>query len=104
MLFVPRSFGARPLYVAIVSVLLLCRSLPASAAGTGQISGTVTEEKTGAAIAGAGVDAVSPSDRYHTVTDSHGGFAFAGVAVDTYSASGSSSERLTIGSGSHGPA
>lgn len=60
MLFVPRSFGARPLYVAIVSVLLLCRSLPASAAGTGQISGTVTEEKTGAAIAGAGVDAVSP--------------------------------------------
>jgi len=87
MQFAPELSRRRAFNVALMLTLLAGTLTQARAAGTGQISGSVTEDKTGAPIAGAVVDAVSPSDRYHTTTDVRGGFALAGVAVETYTIS-----------------
>ena len=53
----------------------------------GIISGTVTDDKTRVAIAGAAVIAKSPSGAYKTVTDAQGRFRFLSVLPDTYSIS-----------------
>ncbi|HYL26647.1 MAG TPA: TonB-dependent receptor, partial [Candidatus Nitrosotalea sp.] len=53
----------------------------------GLISGTVTDDKTHVAIAGAAVVAKAPSGTYHAVTDAQGRFRFLSVLPDTYSIS-----------------
>ncbi|HVN69013.1 MAG TPA: TonB-dependent receptor [Candidatus Binatia bacterium] len=53
----------------------------------GIVSGTVTDETTKAAIAGAAVVAKAPSATYKTVTDAQGRFRFLSVLPDTYSIS-----------------
>ncbi len=53
----------------------------------GIISGTVTDDRTHAAVAGAQVTAKSPSGIYHAVTDAKGHFRFLSVLPDTYSLS-----------------
>src|SRR5579862_4535506 len=53
----------------------------------GIISGTVTDDRTHAAVAGAQVVAKAPSGTYKTVTDAQGRFRFLSVLPDTYSIS-----------------
>ncbi|MGC1379449.1 MAG: TonB-dependent receptor [Candidatus Baltobacteraceae bacterium] len=53
----------------------------------GIISGTVTDDKTHAAVAGVQVVAKSPSATYRTTTDAQGHFRFLSVLPDTYSIS-----------------
>ena len=60
----------------------------------GLISGTVTDDKTHAALAGAAVVAKSPSGTYRTVTDAQGRFRFLSVLPDTYSISVTSTGYL----------
>ncbi|HEX3670881.1 MAG TPA: TonB-dependent receptor [Candidatus Cybelea sp.] len=60
----------------------------------GIISGTVTDDKTHAAIEGAQVVVKSPSGTYRTVTDAKGAFRFLSVLPDTYSISVSHSGYL----------
>jgi hypothetical protein len=76
-------------FVRYCFLLSLCFfvATPARAASTGQILGTVVDAKTKAPIAGATINAVSPSQAYKTVTDSKGAFAIAGVVLDTYTIS-----------------
>lgn len=56
----------------------------ANAATTGQISGSVTDGTTHAPIAGALVEAVSPSGHFSALTDAKGAYGFVGVTPDTY--------------------
>lgn len=68
----------------------LCFALPhatALADTAGIVSGTVTDDRTHAAIAGVEVTAKSPSATYHTVTDSRGAYRFLSVLPDNYSIS-----------------
>jgi TonB dependent receptor/Carboxypeptidase regulatory-like domain len=51
----------------------------------GIISGTVTDDRTHAAVAGVHVVAKSPSATYRTTTDAHGQYRFLSVLPDTYS-------------------
>ncbi|MGB8908979.1 MAG: TonB-dependent receptor, partial [Candidatus Cybelea sp.] len=57
------------------------------AASGGIITGSVIDDKTHAAIAGAQVVAASPSGTYRTVTDAQGNFRFLSVLPDNYSIS-----------------
>jgi len=90
--FVLSSFihGQRRL---LVGLLLVCALLFNSvgtlfAAGTtGTISGTVTDSKTGAPVAGVAIAAVSPTGQYHGRTNERGYFSFIGVTPDTYTVS-----------------
>jgi hypothetical protein len=59
----------------------------ARAASTGQIIGTVVDVKSKAPIAGAKIDAVSPSGTVMATSDAKGHFAIAGVVLDTYTIS-----------------
>ncbi|MGA7284412.1 MAG: TonB-dependent receptor [Candidatus Cybelea sp.] len=59
----------------------------AIAAGGGIITGSVIDDKTHAAIAGAKVVASSPSGTYRTVSDAQGNFRFLSVLPDDYSIS-----------------
>ncbi len=71
--------------VFTVAVAPLSASLVARAAEstTGVISGTVTSAE-GKTIAGARVDAASPSGTYSAVTDARGHYIIVGVVPDTY--------------------
>jgi hypothetical protein len=71
----------------IIAALLLQPVTLALASTVGTIAGTVVDDATGAAIAGATVVAVSPSGRYVSRTDAHGYYAIAGVQPDTYTVS-----------------
>ncbi|HXW75901.1 MAG TPA: TonB-dependent receptor [Candidatus Eremiobacteraceae bacterium] len=51
---------------------------------TGQISGTVTDATTHAAIQGALIDVVAPSGHYSALTDVKGAFGIVGITPDTY--------------------
>ena len=69
--------------VALVLGLLLGQGTRVLAGSTGQITGRVTDVS-GAAVAGAGITAVSPSATYRTTTDAKGDFAVVNVYPDTY--------------------
>jgi hypothetical protein len=79
-----RGIAAASLLLAALLVGVL---LPAGAASTGQILGTVVDSKTKEAIAGARVVATSPSGTYSAKTDEKGAFSIAGVVLDTYTIS-----------------
>jgi iron complex outermembrane recepter protein len=70
----------------IISVLALvcCSAIVASAAGNGQISGTVTDNS-GAGLSGAAVSVtdLTSGTMVHTVTGSDGSFSFTGLSNDT---------------------
>ena len=69
--------------LALAIAFFLC-SLPAAAQSTtGTLSGTVTGDK-GAPIAGATVNAASPSQQYTTKTNAQGFYSITGVVPDTY--------------------
>jgi hypothetical protein len=51
---------------------------------TGTLAGTVVDEKTHEAVAGATVSVSSPSQALHTTTDANGRFTFLSLAPDTY--------------------
>ncbi len=63
------------------------RQISAQAETAGIVSGTVTDDRTHAAVAGVQVVAKSPSATYKTVTDSQGRYRFLSVIPDTYSLS-----------------
>jgi hypothetical protein len=72
----------------------LCFLMPvarALAETAGIVSGTVTDDKTHAPIAGVAVVAKSPSATYHTTTDAGGHYRFLSVLPDNYSLSFSKS-------------
>lgn len=73
--------------LVMVAVFLL-QPTSAQAGTTGGIAGRVTNEH-GAAVAGATVQAVAPSESVSTVTDSSGHFAFLTLAPDTYTVTAS---------------
>ena len=56
----------------------------ASAALTGQVSGTVTDGVTHAPVAGVKIVATSPSGTYNGISNVRGGYALVGLAPDTY--------------------
>ncbi len=58
-----------------------------AAGTTGTISGRVTDEKTGAPVAGVRVDAVSPTSRQSVVTDGNGFYSIIGLPPDTFTVS-----------------
>src|SRR5579862_3488475 len=60
----------------------------------GIVSGTVTDDKTHAAIAGAQVVVKSPGGTYRTTTDAQGHYRFLSVLPDTYSISISKTSYL----------
>ncbi len=66
--------------------LLFASADPAFALGgeTGNLRGHVVDTTTNAAVAGAVVEAVSPSGTYRTKTDAKGNFSILGMPVDTY--------------------
>ena len=72
---------------AFTALLFICLQDVGRAAITGQITGTVTDDATHQAIAGATVTAVSPSSTVHAVTDAKGAFALIGIIPDTYTVS-----------------
>ncbi len=80
-----RASFARPYFLFFIFLCLICGA-PTSAAGTGQITGVVTDTK-GTNIAGAAIDIRSPADHYTTKSDASGRFALAGLTVDTYTIS-----------------
>ena len=65
---------------------LVSFAAPTFAAGgqTGQISGTVVDVTTRAAVVGARIGLASPSGSYSATTDAEGRFTINGVSVDTY--------------------
>ena len=79
------SFARPPIFVFTLFLCLVWCS-PSSAAGTGQITGVVTDIN-GAPVAAASIDIRSPGDHYTTKSDASGRFALAGLTVDTYTIS-----------------
>src|SRR5476651_1616558 len=71
--------------VAIAIILAgLVRPEFASAALTGQVSGTVSDGVTHAPVSGVKIVATSPSGTYNGITNVRGGYALVGLAPDTY--------------------
>src|SRR5579863_1891470 len=66
--------------------VLIAPSIAAADTG-GLVSGTVTDDRTHAAIAGAAIEAKSPSATYRTTSDSHGQYRFLSMLPDNYSIS-----------------
>ena len=77
------------LAIAITAGLVSTSAMPVFAAGgqTGNLNGSVINADTGKPIAGATVDAVSPTGSYKVVTDANGRFGIVGMIVDTYTLS-----------------
>ena len=78
-----RGVFARVLAFVLFAGMLVSSVLPAQAATTGNISGTITSS-TNTPIAGAKITATAPSGRYSATTDAKGFFSIAGVVPDTY--------------------
>ena len=70
--------------LALLLVVILAPPRPASAALTGQISGTVRDDASGKPLPGVAVTARSPSGVYQATTDAKGQFTMIGVTPDTY--------------------
>jgi hypothetical protein len=73
--------------VVLVGFSWIASTAAASAETAGIISGTVTDDRTHAALAGVKVVAKSPSATYRTVTDAQGRFRFLSMLPDNYSLS-----------------
>jgi hypothetical protein len=69
--------------VLIAALIGLCRAQPAWAGNTGNLSGTVRDDK-GAPVAGAHVSAAAPTGSYLTTTDAKGFFSIVNISPDTY--------------------
>src|SRR5471030_2972228 len=80
----PRLRALRRLITLVIIVAGLIRPEIASAALTGQVSGTVTDGVTHAPLAGVKIVATSPSGTYNGITNVRGGYALVGLAPDTY--------------------
>ncbi len=78
----------------ILFVYVIAPQVRALAETGGIISGTVTDDTTHAALAGAQVVVKSPSGTYKTVTDAKGEFRFLSVLPDSYSLSVTHSSYL----------
>ena len=86
--FNPRGYGRRLIVGVLLAIALFVNSAGTLLAGTtGTISGTVTDGKTGAPLAGVRVTAVSPTGQYSSKTDAKGFVSFTGVSPDTYTVS-----------------
>ena len=86
--FNPRGYGRRLIVGALLAVALFFNSAGTLLAGTtGTISGTITDQKTTAPLAGVRVSAVSPTGQYSSRTDAKGFYSFTGVQPDTYTVS-----------------
>ena len=77
---------SRALALLLLAGFVALGVMPAAAATTGNISGTITSAKN-APIAGAKVTATAPSGHYSATTDAKGFFSIAGVVPDTYTIS-----------------
>ena len=74
-----------PTAVALATALALVPdAAPCAQATTGTIVGHVTSSVASAPVAGATIDAASPSGRFHALSDAHGRFTIVGVPPDTY--------------------
>lgn len=83
----PRLAQRAAITLAVVFALVLQLAAPSFAALTGTLSGTVTDAKSGAPLAGVSVDAASPTQHAHTTTDAKGFFSVTGLQPDTYTVS-----------------
>jgi uncharacterized surface protein with fasciclin (FAS1) repeats len=72
---------------ATLAAATVCCATPLIAGTTGSLTGTLTDAS-GAALAGAKLTVVSPSQSATTLTDSSGRFTFLSLAPDTYALSG----------------
>ncbi len=75
--------------VGLVLVLAVAMPLGARAGTTGSLRGRVVDAATHAPIAGAAVNATSPSQAVQSVSDASGTFAFISLQPDTYTVSAS---------------
>ncbi|MFY9718105.1 MAG: carboxypeptidase-like regulatory domain-containing protein, partial [Candidatus Cybelea sp.] len=69
---------------------IVCFAVPTATAlaeTAGIVSGTVTDDKTHAPVAGVAVEAKSPSATYRTTTDARGQYRFLSVLPDNYAIS-----------------
>jgi hypothetical protein len=84
-----RALAAVKSVVTVVVALACVATItaPAFAGSTGVVNGTVTEQQSGAPIAGVGVTLHSPSGNYHATTDARGFYSITGIYADTYTAS-----------------
>jgi hypothetical protein len=84
-----RGAGRRLAVGMTLAIALVVNTVGTSiAAGTtGNLSGTVTADKTGLPVQGVVVSVVSPTERSTTKTDAKGFFAFTGLTPDTYTVS-----------------
>lgn len=76
----------RPAFIAfwVGALALLSPPLPAQADTTGSVAGHVTDESTGAPIAGATIELRSPSDARSTTTDVKGYYVVLCLPPSTY--------------------
>ena len=82
-----RRASARALSAAVLAVAAIWFATPLLAGTTGSLTGTLTDAS-GAAVGGAKLTVVSPSQSATTLTDSSGRFTFLSLAPDTYALSG----------------
>lgn len=75
--------------LTVVLSMMLSMVMPTYAAGglNGNLNGTIVDSTTGAPIAGARVNLVSPSGNYKATTDAKGQFSILGAIADTYTVS-----------------
>ncbi|HZZ64778.1 MAG TPA: TonB-dependent receptor, partial [Candidatus Baltobacteraceae bacterium] len=74
----------RAMVVVTLLIALFGQETWALAGTTGRLTGTVSDQSTGAPIAGASVTVTSPSQTTTATTDAGGHFAFVSLAPDTY--------------------
>ncbi len=79
----------RKLIVLLIAIGIVVLPARAFAETGGLITGTVSDDKTHAPLAGAQVVVKSPSGTYRATSDAKGGFRFLSVLPDTYSISAS---------------
>ena len=75
---------ARVRSLAAALVLLFSIVAPAQAGTTGGLRGRVVDAATGAPLAGAKINVISPSQAVAALTDANGTFAFISLSPDTY--------------------
>ena len=78
-----RSRSSLAVFVLLVAAVVFGLARPAWAGSTGNLTGTVTDEK-GAPVAGAQVSAVAPTGSYKATTDGKGFFSILNIAPDAY--------------------
>jgi len=80
--------GRRICVGLLLAIALFFNTVGTLFAGTtGTISGTVTDAKTGAPLAGVKVSATAPTAHFSATTDARGFYSFSGVSPDAYTVS-----------------